>query len=106
MIGCTNLLKPAFAQSSVAVLMSHVYTAFLNNTGGRRGVSLWNTARRSEYWRSDVLVFPINLKEEKHWVVATAYIKERRIEVFDSFARYDHYDHIVQVRVKVQFIHI
>ena len=75
-ISCTNLLMLAFKQTPAAVLSPHVYTTFIESTSGRRDVTLWNTARSSEFWRSDVLVIPINLKERKYWVVATVYLKE------------------------------
>ena len=99
-IGCINILRPAFTQTSAAVFSTHVYSNFVSSAGSSRsGYSLWNAARKTGFWRSDVLVIPINLKEQNHWVAATVYLKEGKIELFDSLAYYTGCDRISKVRV-------
>lgn len=46
--------------------------------------SISNTIRESECWKTKAWIVPIHIDAPEHWMTATIYPQERRIQLFDS----------------------
>lgn len=93
-----NLFSILFADtSSVSVFSTWAYTGFTkqfsqNKKWKIRPSTFSNTLR-------DVWLFPIHLPKAKHWIIASVYIKEHRIDLFDSMLSVTGDEEILQVCV-------
>ena len=80
-IGCSSLLSSMFPLASVTIFRPHLYTNFVED---HQNNAIWKAAQRTTFWGTDVWIVPIHLENDSHWMIATIYIQERRIDLFDS----------------------
>ena len=80
-IGCSSLLSSMFPLESVTIFRPHLYTNFVEDS---QSGAIWRAVQKTTFWSSDVWIVPIHLEKDSHWMIATIYIQERRIDLFDS----------------------
>ena len=80
-IGCSSLLSSMFPLASVTIFRPHLYTNFVEDC---QNEAIWKAVQKTTFWSTDVWIVPIHLENDGHWMIATLYIQERRIDLFDS----------------------
>jgi hypothetical protein len=58
---------------------------------------LWRNIKNTTFWDKEVWIFPVHRSSPGHWVLCTAYIRERRLLLFDSLGGRHDWDRDVKV---------
>jgi hypothetical protein len=58
---------------------------------------LWRNIKNTTFWDKEVWIFPVHRSSPGHWVLCTAYIRERRLLLFDSLGGRRDWDNDVKV---------
>lgn len=80
-IGCSSLLSSMFPLASVTIFRPHLYTNFVEYS---QNEAIRKAVQKTKFSNTDVWIVPIHLESDSHWMIATIYIHERRIDLFDS----------------------
>lgn len=98
MNGCAFLLTSlASRQFSTAAL--HSYLLHYHRLNPNNPL-IWKLVKRTSYWEKDIWVIPVHVVKKEHWVLATVYVKQRRIDIFDSLAGTSYVQSVVEVSVR------
>lgn len=92
-ISSSSLFSKIFPLSSVKVFWPHLLADFVKY---RDHEAIWKMTHKTLFWLSDVWVFPIHLPN--HWMVASVYRKEQRVDLFDSIGLSTGIQEITKVR--------
>jgi hypothetical protein len=58
---------------------------------------LWRNIKNTTFWDKEVWIFPVHRSSPGHWVLCTAYIRERRLLLFDSLGGRRDWDNDLKV---------
>ena len=95
--GCPTLLSDIItAATPTAMFNSFLLESFQGNP---EHPSLKKIVQMLRCRDKNIWIIPINLKGISHWMVATIYVQERRIDIFDSLSLDLHVQDVSQVCV-------
>ena len=75
--GSAELLRCFYDDNCIVI-----FSTFLSSASDDE--QLWRFVKRTNFWDTEIWVFPIHLPHDKHWALATAYNGRQVLDVFDS----------------------